>query len=320
VCLAHKLWAVKKKYKVENRLHETAAIAAEQRVHLNAYAAKAESEMIRYCHPTRRLDWLCMEFHRAMLIKMNLIIDYPHGLVPTKEMPTSDRHRLLQSSVDIISATQRLTRDGKLGDWGWYFRGFMQWHSVAVVIAELGRSQNPQFAAGAWAVLQPILRTWDTTYAAKRDEPAWDAVNALIERARGMRTAGLQQAGRGNGTRERPIATQQWQPETQPNTSPVTHPQVIVPPQVATRPAKHISTAMCFESDEVLLQAQPPPQNTAPIPPPTTYEDMTAMSTFDIGNFDDWDTIDFSAFDAVFGDPTWDSSTSLDSGWEGLAT
>lgn len=102
-------------------------------------------------------------------------------------MTPQARHDLLQSSVEIIRISHSLRPNKGIDDWVWYYRGWVQWHSIAIVIAELGGNKNQLFVNTAWAVLDPILLDWDQVYRAKRDEPAWTHVNALIERARQMR-------------------------------------------------------------------------------------------------------------------------------------
>lgn len=115
------------------------------------------------------------------------MIDFPSGTVPSKTMPLNDRMYLLQASVDIIQLTHVLAVDDRLSDSQWYFRDFVQWHCLAVIVAELGWNTNESFCQSAWVVLDPMLQDWDVVYGSKRDEPAWDYVNVLIERARSLR-------------------------------------------------------------------------------------------------------------------------------------
>lgn len=71
VSLAHRLWAVKKRFKLEGRIEETAAIQLEQRAVLNDFRLKTK-EMLDYCHASRRLDWLILMFYEAMRVHSDL--------------------------------------------------------------------------------------------------------------------------------------------------------------------------------------------------------------------------------------------------------
>lgn len=246
-----------------------------------------------------------------------MIVEHPTTQIPTASMSASARLDLLQSSVHLINSTFGISRSESLGDWGWYFRGYMQWHSVAVVIAELGRSTNAAFANNAWAVLDPVLRTWDETFKGKRGENAWEHVNALIERAREMRRKNLLgqrgQAAQGASAYhageqhiEAPIGMAQ---QTLP---------VAWPPSQPPQPAGSNTLDPTWSSDSYTPHIQQPPH-----PPAETFTTGCAThmpglddSTFGLSEFDSLENIDFSAFDAVFGDTTWDSSPGMDFAWD----
>ena len=191
----------------------------------------------------------------------------------------------------------------------WYFRGWTQWHSIAIVIAELGCSTNKLFATSAWAVLDPILAHWDQVYKHKRDEPAWDHVNTLIERARGMRQHNLVAKISSN---EVPIHVPA---AAQATNDPVL--QTIMPDsQRAPLPQSgsvngfadanaNVQSLHDIHWNAQLLSNQPPvntPIHTGCAPTMVGFEG-------DFGSFDGLDDIDFSAFDAVFGDITWENSS-----------
>ena len=92
-------------------------------------------------------------------------------------MSANGRFDLLQASVDIIQLSHSVSVNKNVKEWLWYFRGWVQWHAIAIVIAELGGNKNQQFVQSAWTVLDPILADWNRVYKAKRDEPAWELVN-----------------------------------------------------------------------------------------------------------------------------------------------
>lgn len=140
-----------------------------------------------YMDDSRPYDWLCMNFVEGMLTKARLIINFHTGTVPTNTMPLADRMTLLESSVDIIKRTHALAVDDRISDWVWYFRGYVQWHSLAIVVAELGWSRDEKFVTMAWNVLDDILGEWDSLYQTKKDDPAWTHVNESIQRARKLR-------------------------------------------------------------------------------------------------------------------------------------
>lgn len=330
VSLAHKLWAVKKRFKLEGRMEETVAINQEQRAALEDFRSKIRTELIAHCDTSRRFDWLLVSFFHAMSIKMHMIVEYPTGQVPTKEMSEEARLDILQSSVMVIGSTVGLEQSNKLGDWGWYFRGYMQWHSVAIVIAELGRSTNPAFANNAWAVLDPVLRSWDQTYEEKRDEPAWDHVNTLIEKARKMRKRNVARGQDQDSSTvpQRAPSAQESEPPRAGVLPPEPHSQQPAPYTWPASQDPNLSTAtMLFmpNSNTPLDLYSKPASHHDPAyghsMMPSSNGVLPALDdSFSLGDFGDLQNIDFSAFDAVFGDTTWESSPSMDFLWDGVGT
>jgi hypothetical protein len=223
-------------------------------------------------------------------------------------MSPEQRFQLLQSSVTIISMTNDMVRDKRMAAWAWFFRDYMQWHSLAIVVAELGRSTNKQFAQTAWKALDPILATWDKTYSARKDEPAWDHVNALIERARQMRRHNL------NSIQPVQPSFEPQAPNSMASSSNIlargsasmtgSLPLGDIGMNFATSsmpyaPASSISPhqALTPHSMDDLNGATMP---SVPGCGPTAFDYDT-----DFAAWDGFDQVDFSAFDAVFGDGGW---------------
>lgn len=142
---------------------------------------------MQHMHPTRPYDWMCLTFIQGLEPKARTIIEFPDGPVPTKEMPKEERMRILRYSVQILHNTHGLAVDERISDWNWYFQGYVQWHALAIVVAELGWSQDNEFSNNAWRVLDPLLTDWDKVYKRKKNDKAWEHVNTLIDRARHAR-------------------------------------------------------------------------------------------------------------------------------------
>lgn len=223
-------------------------------------------------------------------------------------MTSRDRFDLLQASVDIIGLTHATGGSKGAEPWLWYFRSWTQWHSLAIVVAELGWSTNKNFIDHAWAVLDPILTRWDKIYSLKRDEPAWDHVNALIERARQMR--------------QKTIQSKQAAPSDDTQTTLQYATPIQSGPQLATSNSNegtvirqsgshvnmdHANTVQpqAWDSDSGQFSSLP----AVDIPFQTGCAPAMVGFEGDLGSFDGLDNIDFSAFDAVFGDSTWEISS-----------
>ncbi|KAK4500985.1 hypothetical protein PRZ48_006791 [Zasmidium cellare] len=277
-------------------------VREDQIAFLEQATERLQMDYRQYMDPSRPYDWLCLNLIDGMLIKAQLQIDFPFGTIPTKAMPADERSTLLKASVDIIQFTHLLAIDDRVSDWQWYFRGYVQWHSIAIVVAELGWNTNAQFVDTAWQVLDPVLADWDAIYKAKRDEPAWDHVNALIERARLLRRQKKTQKDK-----SKPI--QNLSPaefRNQACGTPI-NAQAIMPMQ------GNGNGYSAYYNDTSSASAS----QTSSLPPPGSHPcaGPSALMNFD-SNFDPsfagLDNIDFNAFDEVFGSGTWDFMEQLD--------
>lgn len=219
-------------------------------------------------------------------------------------MPTDERSTLLKASVDIIHFTHVLALDDRISDWQWYFRGYVQWHAIAIVVAELGCSDNAQFVDTAWQVLDPVLADWDAMYKMKRDEPAWDHVNALIERARLIRRQKKTQKDKGRSNQN--LSPTEFR--RQACGSPI-NAQAIMPMQ------ENSSNYSPYYDGNAQNTSSTPQSNSAPTPSSHAFAGPSALMNFDSNfnpNLNGLDNIDFSAFDEVFGSGTWDFLEPLD--------
>lgn len=214
-------------------------------------------------------------------------------------MSPRERFDILQASVDILRLTQAVEHYRHGDQWSWHFRGWIQWHAIGVIIAELGHNQNQQFVNNGWAVLDPILAQWDKVYRAKRDEPAWEHVNMLIDRARQKRDQ--------MSTRQSvPAPTNDVTSHVSPS-KPFTgfHSIWQTPwdsyegPNPAM-PALPDMSATQFNNAQVM-----PMMSCAETSYMTDLDSMPNLDS-DFANFEGLENIDWSAFEGVFGDTAWD--------------
>ena len=348
----YNLFRIKKKYKTSGQSLDSAELKAEQQKVIEEHKLRCGTYYLRHLDESRPMDWMCIQWIRLMgvraitcnhapcsnfssQIKCRLIVEYPFGQVPTKEMTPQARHDLLQSSVEIIRISHSLRPNRGIDDWVWYYRGWVQWHSIAIVIAELGGNKNQHFVNTAWAVLDPILADWDSVYRAKRDEPAWTHVNALIEKARQMRRQlplpGIHetQGSARNQSAQTQVHThasqQDYMLDPQQSQTQASGVMGLVP-NSAWQSEWDLSNGIDMSPATIVPQYQPtgyptPTQQqyqtfavpvTSQVEVPFQTGCAPAMSGLDFADFGyiaGLDNIDFSAFDAVFKDTAWDFSS-----------
>ncbi|EMC93897.1 hypothetical protein BAUCODRAFT_124644 [Baudoinia panamericana UAMH 10762] len=291
----HSMWALKRRTNPSEPTQRAELESLQRR-----YQARLKAEYEQYLDKSRPFDFLCLTFAASMMHKAKMMAEYPFGQPPTSEMSPSARHRLLHSSVAIIEATHLHAMDERLRSWHWFFRGYVQWHSMAIVVAELGRSTNVEFSNTAWAVLDPILGDWERMYATKAGEASWEHVNTLIVRAKYQR--------------------QQLLSRSIPDIAPTPASQLLNGDGAVQHGVDAASSNLQQAVDIGLaksslpvsvsmlqhIPALPFQSGTTSSEDPTLSCAPTAMDfELDFSTLNDCDMIDFQAFDAVFGN-AWD--------------
>ncbi|EME43574.1 hypothetical protein DOTSEDRAFT_54348 [Dothistroma septosporum NZE10] len=287
------------------------AIQHDQNEFLEQVRSRLQSQYIVYLHPSRPYDWMCLQFIQGMLIKAQMMIDVPSGSIPTKEMPETQRMNLLRASIGVIQTTHVLAIDERIADWIWYFRGYVQWHSLAIVVAELGCSTNMEFTDMAWRVMDPVLSDWDAIYKTRKDEPAWDHVNAMIERARRVRRR--RHTHQNKAQRLRQTEADRILQELSPSlpmtpTAVPTHSQTPGYTSSDSVPADHRTVMKAHQAH----MQQFDQNSTLDCQAPGSLTSNGGIMNFDI-DFDNLDAfdIDFGAFDQVFNSNTWEMLSPL---------
>ncbi|KAK3073074.1 hypothetical protein LTR53_005651 [Teratosphaeriaceae sp. CCFEE 6253] len=314
--LSYRIAAVRKQASPDGQLPNATATMARQRRILEESQVRFETQYVQHLHKSRPLDLMALAHYECIILKIRMAVEYPgaHSQMASNgsDLSSTERSQVLQDSVAIISITHMLTVDRRIAPWQWFIRGYMQWHSLAIVVAELGRIRNKDFTHSAWAVLDPILTDWDRMYLHKKGEAAWDHVNAMISRARQMRhqpdvllpsTASAHPPTDYHGSTLSSVA-----PSRQFSYSGPQH-----TPQSASPSSSH-QIAEPLLRPSVTPQQVPTPQSphivhtahAASAQPPLTWE-------YDMGfeAFDDLGHIDFEAFDAVFGGDGWEFQSPL---------
>ncbi|KAK5111328.1 hypothetical protein LTR62_005168 [Meristemomyces frigidus] len=313
-----RIWKVKKSGEGEGIGHDI--LVEEQKRVFEKTQLHLASTYLQYLHASRPMDWWCLTFHNLFSVKASMMIDNPLSQFPTKKTSNQERLRLLQSSVSVIRLTHATSVDPRAQAWQWYSRSFVQWHSLAVVIAELGHIKNQRLARNAWAVLDPILVNWNKIYARKNEEPAWIHVNTLIARARRMRDVGADSVP--DPVNATSVVSRRLEATESSALSP---PRTTYPPQDAQAlpdPSVHMPSSQGYDLHPGIsacsstAQYAPSLSQTVPMADPTdnaspfSYDASLDITAFDLDHsldaFDVLGKIDLSAFDAVFGGEMWD--------------
>ncbi|KAF2721132.1 hypothetical protein K431DRAFT_285172 [Polychaeton citri CBS 116435] len=180
----YRIWRLGPQRSPRSDIDNDTYIKAEQQKILETVKSLLQDRFFKHLDRTRRMDWLVLSAIEVMIVKAQILIDHPFGVLKACLAKPSTRMVHLRRAVFIIERTTALQTDTRCTTFHWFFRHAVQWHALAVVITVLSKSNDEAFCRTAWAALNPLLLIWDKLWESRMHEPAWQHVNALLTEAK----------------------------------------------------------------------------------------------------------------------------------------
>lgn len=105
------------------------------------------SRYLVHCNTSVPLYWVCKTVAGLVGAKLELLLQYPlsgHRTVPEGE---KNREANITLAVEIMEKTNAIETDEHSANYKWFLTTYVQWHPLAVVLAEL----CVQFEAPSWS-------------------------------------------------------------------------------------------------------------------------------------------------------------------------
>jgi hypothetical protein len=138
---------------------------------------------VRHCDMDVALQWVCATVARLIIAKLWLIVHHP--LAKNEKMlalSQEARDRILLTSIEVIEFSHLLETNENTARWSWLFRTYIQWHAVALVLAELCVRPPCPGVDRAWAAVNSVFTDW-TRQATQRKGMLWRPLAKLMQRA-----------------------------------------------------------------------------------------------------------------------------------------
>lgn len=119
------------------------------------------------------------------------MIYHPLNGAATRPLTPEVKDQLFSASIDTVQYSHALKFEPRIEKWAWFFRGFVQWHALAYVAAELGHRTGTSEVDRAWKVLDEVLENKHATSKGSDKSALWKPMHWLIQRAREVRVADL---------------------------------------------------------------------------------------------------------------------------------
>jgi len=160
------------------------------------YRRKAQTEELRqllhdkylvHCDTSVPLYWVCKTIATLIGLKMQLLLQYP--LERRRLVPESERNRTanMKLAVDLLEQSEAVERDEHAAHFRWFIKTYVQWHPLAVVLAELCVEPGGPYADRAWAAIDTMMERLGDRIADSRKGTLWRPLKKLHAKAQATR-------------------------------------------------------------------------------------------------------------------------------------
>jgi hypothetical protein len=160
--------------------------AEEKEKHITEVNRLLHERYIRYCNTSVPLEYAASLVAQICILKMWLLFQYPISsrARTTRPRPKATKANILSSAVSILEIQNRLEGSERFG---WSSKNWVQWHPLAVTLAELcDRKEGGPIVDRAFAIVDTVFEEWSGRIADTKRGSLWQPIRKLLEKARAV--------------------------------------------------------------------------------------------------------------------------------------
>jgi hypothetical protein len=167
------------------------AIASEDE--LLGQVRRLEEDFVHTADPTHAPSVYASEIARLVILKVWLAIQYPYTARPVFPRLSVSRDTMLRTAVSIMELSERAQLPPVKDRFAWWTYTYVQWHPLAVTLAELCLKTEGELVDRAWEVVERGFPLWRDKIADSSRGTLWRPIRKLMKRAKAAREAALMQ-------------------------------------------------------------------------------------------------------------------------------
>ena len=148
---------------------------------------RLESRYLSHCDTTIPIFWVCSIVGRLIIRKGWLHLQYPSYPQPRAARSEVSRESILRIAVSILELTNMLEANEATTKWTWFFATYVQWHPLAVTLAELCAQTSGPLVERAWTVVNVAFDKWGDRVADTKKGTLWRPIKKLLAKAQAAR-------------------------------------------------------------------------------------------------------------------------------------
>ena len=160
---------------------------AERIIHVNNMEKSMQDTIIRHCDPAVPIQWVTSVVTRLIMCRMRLLLYHPIDNGTRPERPHVSNEKLLETAVACMEYSHLLDTEPKAAHWRWFFKTYVQWHSLATTLAELCIQTKGAQVERAWRIVDAVFDDWAARIADSPTGMLWRPMKKLMAKAQAKR-------------------------------------------------------------------------------------------------------------------------------------
>jgi hypothetical protein len=158
---------------------------------LISHIRQLETSFIHTARPSHLASVYASEIARIVILKLWLNIQYPFNGGPAPDRPRVSKETMLRTAISIIELRERMTKNQWEDRWAWWTDTYVQWHPLAVALAELCVQTEGELVDKAWVVVERTFPSSREHIADTAKGSLWRPIKKLLKKARAARTEAM---------------------------------------------------------------------------------------------------------------------------------
>lgn len=168
--------------------HTTTSKGGQSTVHtedeLISYVRSLENDFIHAADRSNLNSLYASEVTRLVILKLWLIVQYPFSSHPTVTPMRVSQETMLRTAVSVMELSERMSQGPWAGRFTWWTDCYVQWHPLAVTLAELCVQRDASLVKRAWKIVDQVYPRWKETVADSSSGPLWRPIRKLYRKAK----------------------------------------------------------------------------------------------------------------------------------------
>ena len=155
---------------------------------IKEYTRRIDSRFLVHCDLTIPIFWVCSTVSRLIIQKGWLFLQYPYQTHLMASRSEATRESTLSTAVSILEISDMLETNEATAKWAWFFATYVQWHPLAVALAELCVQTSGPLVERAWTIVDVVFDKWSERIADSKKGTLWRPIKKLLGKARTARS------------------------------------------------------------------------------------------------------------------------------------